>query len=125
MLRFAQAEDGRNKIVSVLAPVECRSAISRLLKGGRMNSSEASLALDALIADVRRMVEQPVNSQVLTAANLVIDCHQLRTLDAVQLSCAIVARGSLNAPDMRFIASDKHLLEAARQEGFDIWDPCD
>jgi hypothetical protein len=49
----------------------------------------------------------------------------LRALDAVQLGSAIVSRDLLAAPDMRFVASDNALLEAARTEGFDVWNPAD
>jgi predicted nucleic acid-binding protein len=125
MLRFAQAEDDRNKVVSALAQIEARSAICRLRKGNRMSPSEAALALDLLTNELRRIVEQPINPPVLEAANTLIDRHTLRALDAVQLGCAVVARDLLAAPNMRFVASDKTLLDAARAEGFDIWNPCD
>ena len=71
------------------------------------------------------MIEQPVNPPVLEAASTLIDRHYLRSMDAVQLGCAIVARDLLAAPDMRLVASDKELLEAAQKEGFDTWNPCD
>jgi predicted nucleic acid-binding protein len=123
MLRFVQAEDDRNKVVSALAQTEARSAICRLRKGNRMSPSEAALALDSLADELRRIVEQPINPPVLEAANTLIDRHTLRALDAVQLGCAVVARDLLAAPNMRFVASDKTLLDAARAEGFDIWNP--
>jgi len=90
-----------------------------------MNSSEASLALISLAAEMRRMIEQPVNPTVLEAASSTIDRYCLRAMDAAQLGCAIVARDILQAPDMRFIASDKELLEAAVAEGFAVWNPAD
>jgi predicted nucleic acid-binding protein len=90
-----------------------------------MSPSEAALALDLLTNELRRIVEQPINPPVLEAANTLIDRHTLRALDAVQLGCAVVARDLLAAPNMRFVASDKTLLDAARAEGFDIWNPCD
>ena len=95
MLRFAQVEDDRNKVVSALAQLEARSAIARLRKGSRMNSSEASLALISLAAEMRRMIEQPVNPTVLEAASSTIDRYCLRAMDAAQLGCAIVARDIL------------------------------
>jgi len=125
MLRFAMKEDNRSKVVSALARTEARSAICRLRKGNRMSPSEASLALDALAAEMKLMIEQPINPPVLEAANTLIDRHYLRALDAVQLGCAIVARDLMAAPDMRLIASDVDLLEAARAEGFGTWNPCD
>jgi predicted nucleic acid-binding protein len=125
MLGFAMKEDNRSKVVSALARTEARSAICRLRKGNRMSPSEASLALDALAAEMKLMIEQPINPSVLEAANTLIDRHYLRALDAVQLGCAIVARDLMAAPDMRLIASDVDLLEAARAEGFGTWNPCD
>jgi predicted nucleic acid-binding protein len=125
MMQFANAEDDRNKVVSALAHTEARSAICRLRQGMSITPAEASLALDALAAEMKRMIEQPINPPVLEAANTLIDRHYLRAMDAVQLGCAIVARDLLAAPDMRFIASDDALLKAASDEGFDIWNPCD
>ena len=125
MLRFTQAEDDRKKVVSALAQIEARSAICRLRKGNRMSAPEASSAIDALAGEMRRMVEQPVNPPVLEAATTLIDRHSLRSMDAVQLASAIVARDLLAAPDMRFISSDTELLGAAAAEGFATWNPCD
>jgi len=125
MLRFANTEEDRNKVVSALAQIEARSAICRLRQEEAITPPGAELALDLLTNELRRIVEQPVNPPVLEAANTLIDRHYLRALDAVQLGCAIVARDLLAAPNMRFIASDKTLLDAAQAEGFDIWNPCD
>jgi predicted nucleic acid-binding protein len=124
MLRFAQTEDDVNKVVSVLAQVEARSAICRLRRENRFTPSEATLVLDALDIETGRMVQQPITTQALEAANSVADRHYLRAMDAIQLGSAIAARDTLpSAPKMRFIASDKSLLEAAKAEGFEIWDP--
>ena len=125
MLAFVSAEDGRNKVVSALAQVEARSGIYRLRQGKLLTPAETALAVDSLSSEMKRMIEQPVNPPVLDAANILIDRHYLRAMDAVQLGCAIVARDLLAAPDMRFIASDKDLLDAAHKEGFDTWNPCD
>ena len=123
MLRFAQAERDQNKVISALVRIEARSAISRLRKGNRMTPAEAVGLLETLAAEARRMIEQPINPPVLEAAGTLVDRHSLRTLDAIQLGSAIVARDLLAAPDMRFIASDDNLLEAAEAEGFSIWNP--
>jgi len=69
------------------------------------------------------MIEQPVNPLVLEAACTMVDRHFLRAMDAVQLGCAVVARDLLVAPDMRFISSDKDLLDASQAEGFEVWNP--
>jgi predicted nucleic acid-binding protein len=123
MLAFARAEDDRNKVVSALAQVEARSGICRLRQGRLLTPAEAASAIDSLSSEIRRMIEQPVNPPFLEAASTLVERHYLRAMDAVQLGCAIVARELLAAPDMRFIASDKELLEAAQTEGFQTWNP--
>jgi len=125
MVRFANVEDDQNKVVSALAQVEARSAICRLRRGKAMSPDEAKMLLDSLAAEMKRMIEQPLLPLVLESANVLVERHYLRALDAVQLACAIAARDSLTASDMRFIAADLDLLEAARKEGFDTWNPCD
>jgi predicted nucleic acid-binding protein len=125
MLAFASAEGDRNKVVSALAQVEARSGIYRLRQGRLLTPAEATFSVDSLSSEMRRIIEQPINPPVLEAANTLVDRHYLRAMDAVQLGCAVVARDLLAAPDMRFIASDKDLLEAAHKEGFETWNPCD
>jgi uncharacterized protein len=125
MIRFASAGEDRTKVVSALTQIEARSAICRLRKEKKLTGEQVSAAVDALDGDMRRMIQQPILPPVLEAANIMVERHYLRALDAVQLACAIVARDLMKAPDMRFIASDKELLAAARKEGFAIWDPTD
>ena len=122
-MRFSTAEDDRNKVVSALARIEARSGIRRLGKSGLLTSSQVTFALDSLGADLKRIIEQPINPPMLDAAAMLLDRHPLRAMDALQLGSAVVARDLLAALDMRFISSDVDLLAAAKSEGFDIWDP--
>lgn len=123
MLQFADAEDDRNKIVSALASVEARSGICSLRRSKSFSPAEASEALGALADDLRRMIEQPITAPVLELAGVLVDRYPLRALDAVQLASAVVVRDLMSAPDMRFIASDHALVDAAGKEGFGTWDP--
>jgi predicted nucleic acid-binding protein len=123
MLQFADAEDDRKKVVSALASVEARSGICRLRRSKSFTPAEASVALGALADDLRRMIEQPITAPVLELAGVLVDRYPLRALDAVQLASAVVVRDLMSAPDMRFIASDHALLDAAGKEGFGTWDP--
>jgi predicted nucleic acid-binding protein len=125
MIRFANAEDDRAKVVSALTQIEARSAICRLGKEKKLTPEQVSSAINALDGDINRLVQQPVLPPVLDAANAMVERHYLRALDAIQLASAIIARDLMQAPDMRFIASDKQLLEAAKNEGFAIWNPSD
>ena len=125
MLRFSERVGDRDKVVSALARIEACSTIFRLRKGSRLLPDEATSAVNFTAVTLGRMIEQPITPAVLDAATILAERHYLRALDAVQLGCAVVARDLLASPDMRLIASDIELLEAAAKEGFDIWNPCD
>lgn len=109
--------------MSAIARVEACSAICRLRKESRMTGDEASAALRTVAIELRSLNEQQVSRQVLEVASALVDQHSLRSLDAVQLGSAVVARELMSAADMRFITSDYALLRAARGEGFRVWDP--
>jgi uncharacterized protein len=54
--------------------------------------------------------------------------HRLRGYDAIQLSAALTANQSLRQaglPGLTFVAADRDLLAAARQEGLEIKNPND
>jgi hypothetical protein len=68
------------------------------------------------------MNEQPVIAPVLEIAADLLDQRSLRALDALQLATAISVREQ-GEDEIRFIASDKTLLQAAELEGFQIWNP--
>jgi hypothetical protein len=83
MLLFATAEDDRNKVVSAAAQVEARSAVCRLRKAKSITPAEATMAIDAIAAESRRMIEQPNNPQVIEAAKILVDRRHLRAMDAI------------------------------------------
>lgn len=123
MLRFMTAEPTGDRFFSALARIEARSVICRLRKGNRIHPNSASHALSSIDSEFDRMIEQPINNAVQNLAVVLVERHLIRSLDAIQLGSAIVARDLMAASDMRFVASDKTLLEAARKEGFEIWNP--
>jgi hypothetical protein len=90
-----------------------------------MVADEASATSASISAQIARLMQQPVNQPVLDAANGLLDKYALRSLDAVQLGCAVIVRDLMSAQGMRFIASDHAFLSAAKDEGFEIWDPCE
>jgi predicted nucleic acid-binding protein len=123
MQLMEQAEDGL-KAASVLGLLEVCSAIRRRQYAGDTSRSDADLAVAAAREESRRLIEHPITSTVLELASALVDRQNLRALDAIQLSTAILASQSLDAGSrLLFIASDKRLLLAAKQEGLDAWNP--
>ncbi len=120
---FDRSED-HTLLVSVLAAIEVRSAIRQRQRAGDIADVDADLAVATLIQETGRIVEHPVTAATMAQASGLIDRHGLRALDSIQLGAALVARTGLpgNGP-VRFVASDRRLLDAAKLEGFIIWDP--
>lgn len=124
MSAFVRSSNANDLVVSSLIRVEVATAISRLVKGGRLLPDEATAALNFLIDAIDRMAEEPLTSAILQKAAMLGTIYSLRALDAIQLASAAVARSLLSQEDMRLVCSDKELIEAAQKEGFTIWNPC-
>lgn len=123
MTDFLATSDDSQLIVAAIAHTESRSAICKLRRRGKLTEEQAASAMSELAAQILRLTVQPATSATFAIANDLVDRHDLRALDAVQLASAISARSDFKSSGMRFIASDRDLLSAARSEGFIIWDP--
>jgi hypothetical protein len=64
----------------------------------------------------------PLDTDIMVQARQLLIQHPLRTLDAIQLSCAMQSVALLGSP-ITFISSDRNLLAAAVAEGFETDDP--
>ena len=123
MTEFALAEPDENKIICALAAVEARSALVKLGRMGRLEQDQIRLALSILSDELLRLTVQAITPLVISKASELVERHELRALDALQLGAAIQFRDSHKPRSVRFIASDIELLAAAVAEGFTIWDP--
>ena len=124
MISLVGSTEDRFKAASSLTPLELRSAVRRRQYSGDILHADADLAITLIRDESRRMILHPVSGAVLELASALIDRQNIRALDAVQLSTAILANDTLAVGDqLQFVASDKRLLEAAEAEGLDIWDP--
>jgi predicted nucleic acid-binding protein len=112
------------KAASVLTPLELRSALRRRQYAGDIPLADAEFALESLREETRRLTLHPVTPPVLDLAATLVDRRNLRALDALQLSTAILASQSLGDMDrLQFIVSDQKLIQAALAEGLNVWDP--
>jgi predicted nucleic acid-binding protein len=99
------------------APVECHSAVSRLVRDHRITLEEARLATDRLRSVRSRTNEMAPSDDIRARAIDVLGTHGLRAADALQLASALAwcegrPRGET------FTCADLRLRDAARQEGF-------
>jgi hypothetical protein len=64
-----------------------------------------------------------LNPAVLEAARQLLDHHELRSGEALQLGAAVVAREMFHGMEIIFVSSDERLLEAAKVEHFETLNP--
>jgi predicted nucleic acid-binding protein len=110
-------------VVSAVARVEVPAAVWRKARTGALSVADATILVAAFVADWRdpdsRFLPVGLRGQVLEQAASSAALHGLRAYDAVQLSCALAARGADPAVDS-FLCFDAELREAAGREGFSL-----
>ncbi len=125
MLRLIQPAEGHNLLLLNLARVELRSALRRRVRAGDFTAPAA----DQMLRDFQQHLTSLfrvvlLHDAISSAAEVLIDRYTLRAYDAVQLGACVVLRASVSpGADVRFVASDITLLEAATREGFVAIDP--
>jgi uncharacterized protein len=119
--RDAQLQEDPTMLVWWGTPIECVSALQRLVREGSLTAKEASAAEERLRQLESAWIEVEASSQVRLQAQRVLRVHPLQAADALQLAAALVASG--NEPlSLPFLAADQRLREAAAKEGFPVLD---
>jgi predicted nucleic acid-binding protein len=122
---ISQVEPASNNIiiVSELTPVEMFSVFARRQRDKSLTPADAAQQrADFLIHLQTEYLVAPVDNQLLVQARNLVNSYPLRTLDAVQLACALWAKQFLAEP-ITFLSADRNLLTIAAVEGFNIDDP--
>src|SRR5262249_9320213 len=110
-------------LVSDPASVEMFSTFARLQRNGIISTNSVRTLQGSLMTNmVREYLSIPIDTATLAMARTLTDRHVLRTLDAIQLACAIVASTTLGVP-LTFVSGNNRLLAAATAEGFTTDNP--
>jgi predicted nucleic acid-binding protein len=105
-------------VVADLAPVEMFSVFARRQREGTLLvGSVPPLQSNLMLHMEKEYLSVALDAPVLIEARRLVSYHKLRTLDAIQLACALRAKVQLNDL-ITFICSDNDLLAAASAEGF-------
>ena len=108
-------------LASRLTWLEVTSAVSRATRERSLTKSEEILrSLDEDFATLIEILE--VTPAVISDARRIAIRHALRAGDAVQLATAHTAR-LWHGDSVRFVCSDRKLLDTARAEGLEATDP--
>jgi len=117
-LSWIEPPAGNVIIIAELASVELASTLARLQREGKLAATNAAtLYADFVLHETREYLVVPIEKSIFQQAVRLVQKHPLRTLDALQLACALKAVALLNEP-MTFVSGDNCLLAAAAAEGF-------
>ncbi len=117
--------DATHVVISRLTVPEFASAVLRRRREGGLSLTDADLILTTFDSDLPRFTVAPLDDALALEARALLAKHStvpLRTLDALQLACAL--RFSRVAPGAWHLAtSDRRLLAIAPAESFTPVDP--
>ncbi len=120
---WIQPSAGNVIFVSELTLVEMSSLLARKQREGVLSASDIVQVRNTFLWHIKaEYLVIPVDSVMFIDASNLVSKRPLRTLDAIQLACAIWSRQQFSEP-VSFISADRNLLTIAAIEGFSIDDP--
>lgn len=105
-------------IASDLTLVECDRVLIRAVAMGELPEAEAAGRRAELNAAAAHWVVLRLSAEVIDRARQRLPREPVRTLDALHLACALVARGA--TPDVDVLSLDEHIRTNAAALGFDL-----
>lgn len=123
IIRLMEATEDNRKLISAGTPLEVYAALKRRERSGGIAAADGEAARSILRVEAARMVQQPLNPAVLEAGRQLLDRHELRSGEALQLGAAVVAREMFQGMEIVFVSSDQRLLDAAKGERFETLNP--
>lgn len=111
--------DGAGIAVWWATPVECASAVARLLRERVLDAAGAHGASSRLHEISRHWIEIEPSASLRRLACALAPRHAIRAADALQLAAARVWSGESTAA-AEFVTFDERLRAAAQDEGFTV-----
>lgn len=120
---WADPVAGNTVVISRLTTVEVIAGLARRKRENSISAADFAALRGRFISDADKFYTLiGLRVHILNRARDLIPLHSLRTLDAIQLACALDARKTLGAAII-FVSADHRLLAAAVAEGFVVEDP--
>jgi hypothetical protein len=101
-------------VVSAIVLPEALSAIRRLVREGKIEESDYGLLKERLCRDIATIEVVSISDEAIGRAVAAIERSSIRTLDALHVGAALVAKASL------FVTSDARQAEAARGAALEV-----
>ena len=123
LISLLESIEDNAKLISAITPIEVTAALIKRERAGDIRPEDSELARASLRQEATRIVQQPLNPAVLEAARQLLEQHDLRAQEAIQLASAVVAREMFHGLPITFLSTNPRLLHAARQLHFETADP--
>ncbi len=130
--RISISELVRVEVPSTLYRIEREKQIDEAMTNWAYNRFERDIRLSEPTYNQRKYIVISITSTIIERAASLLEKYRrgspnaLRSLDAIQLACAIIARDTLAASErdeMVFVTADKQLIGSAGNEGFSATNP--
>lgn len=125
LLGEARAQDIRDRLASAelviasdLTLVECDRVLIRAAALGELSEAEAAGRRAELSAAATHWTVLRIGEDVIDRARQRFSKEPIRTLDALHLASALVAKAAV--PDLAILSLDDNVRENARAMGFDL-----
>jgi predicted nucleic acid-binding protein len=107
-------------VTSAITQVEMASAMSKALRMGWLDESEAAQAWQDFLSHWSSYTRLPASSGIVERAVSLAWRHGLRAYDSIHLASAMAWQG-MTGSEVTFACYDQNLIKAARQEGLRVW----
>jgi predicted nucleic acid-binding protein len=105
--------------ISAITRIESISAARRLLEERSLSKSDFSVFKDNLASDFPFFTVVDFSEYIENKAIELIEKHQIKTLDAIQLACCLAVKEDID----HLVTSDVKLERTASEVGIDIINP--
>ena len=113
---------GFRLFTSAITYAEVHAALARKYSGTGKEQDQLRRVRKNFERDWLEIEEVEVTPETLSPVPAIVEAAPLRGMDAIHLAAAVWLDRKLGEK-AEFVVSDGKLLKAARQFGFDVWDP--
>jgi uncharacterized protein len=107
-------------VTSTILPVELRSTVRRRAAEGTLDAARLPEILKRIAMDRAYWTLVEVGTAVLTAAEMLVVTHPLRTLDAIHVASAQMFAAHIKAQDSIFVSADNRQTDVATVLGMNV-----
>jgi hypothetical protein len=117
-------ESADKLLIARLAIVEVSSALVRRARATNLSVEQLAAILATFDDELRRSFDVvELDAPVMAHAVVLARKHGLRGADAIQLTCALMARNEARDPKFALVSCDEELNAASAAEGLQVENP--